>query len=117
MDGHLFAVSVVDVLPEMLSSVYVFYDPDYSFLSPGVLTALKEIDLMRCEAETSYPMFQFYVLGYYVERCPKMMYKADYQPCELLCPETLLVSILFPSFSLCCLLLHTLFLFVFSQGK
>jgi arginine-tRNA-protein transferase len=27
-------------------------------------------------------------MGYYIHTCAKMRYKADYGPCDLLCPET-----------------------------
>ena len=44
IDGKIFAVGVIDTTPEALSSVYLFYDPDYEFLSPGTLCALREIE-------------------------------------------------------------------------
>lgn len=44
IDGKLFAVGVLDFTPEALSSVYLFYDPEYAFLSPGNLCTLKEIE-------------------------------------------------------------------------
>jgi arginine-tRNA-protein transferase len=30
---------------------------------------------------------RYYYLGYYIHSCPKMVYKADYAPSELLCPQ------------------------------
>ena len=71
VDGHLFAVSVIDVTPLAISSVYLFYDPDYGFLSPGTLTALKELELLRAE-QARFPDFKYYYMGYYVHQCPKM---------------------------------------------
>src|SRR5688572_5589475 len=42
LDGSkLIAVGVVDVLPNCLSSVYLYYDPDFSFLSLGTYAALR----------------------------------------------------------------------------
>lgn len=41
MTGKLIAVGVIDILPRCVSSVYLFYDPDYSFLSLGVYSALR----------------------------------------------------------------------------
>ena len=41
MDGKLIAVGVIDILPQCTSSVYFYYDTDYSFLSPGVYSALR----------------------------------------------------------------------------
>jgi hypothetical protein len=34
------------------------------------------------------PQLRYYYLGYYIHTCPKMKYKGDYSPSELLCPET-----------------------------
>jgi Arginine-tRNA-protein transferase, C terminus len=45
--GRLVAVGVVDLLPEGLSSVYVFYDPDLPSLSLGRYTALAEVRWAR----------------------------------------------------------------------
>ncbi|PIO64271.1 Arginine-tRNA-protein transferase, partial [Teladorsagia circumcincta] len=40
LDDKLIAVGVVDILPRCVSSKYLYYDPDYSFLSLGTYTAL-----------------------------------------------------------------------------
>ena len=41
LDGKLIAVGVIDILPSCVSSVYLYYDPDYFFLSPGTYSALR----------------------------------------------------------------------------
>ena len=41
MDDKLIAVGVVDILPKCVSSVYLYYDPDYGFLSLGIYSALR----------------------------------------------------------------------------
>lgn len=41
LDDKLIAVGVVDILPSCISSVYLYYDPDYGFLSLGVYSALR----------------------------------------------------------------------------
>lgn len=41
LDGHLIAVGVVDILPRCLSAKYLYYDPDYEFLTLGTYTALR----------------------------------------------------------------------------
>lgn len=87
MDGRLFAVGVVDVLPGALSSVYTFYHPDFHFLRPGILSALKEIELVK-DAMRTHPDCQFYYMGYYIHECPKMRYKGDYRPSYVLCSDT-----------------------------
>ena len=87
MDGKLIMVGVVDMLPNCLSSVYVYYDPDVMFLSPGVYSALNEITAVR-RLQKKDPTFRYYYMGYYVHSCPKMNYKGQYTPSFLACPET-----------------------------
>jgi arginyl-tRNA--protein-N-Asp/Glu arginylyltransferase len=87
LDGQLFAVGVVDVLPRCLSSVYLFFDPAFGTLSPGVLSALKEIEWVR-QVAASVPELEYYYMGYYIHTCPKMKYKGDFKPSEILCDET-----------------------------
>lgn len=100
------AVGVVDILPTCLSSVYFFYDPDYSYLSLGTYASLRysllifkiyhiyqyyflnrEICFVRKLGLTD-PNFIWYYLGFYIHSCPKMCYKGQYKPSFLLCPET-----------------------------
>lgn len=56
-------------------------------LSPGKLSALKEIELCIAVANMQ-PSCKYYYMGYYIHKCPKMNYKVSYQPSELLCPVT-----------------------------
>ncbi|XP_022549396.2 arginyl-tRNA--protein transferase 1 isoform X1 [Brassica napus] len=85
VDGRLVAVGVVDILPKCLSSVYLFWDPDYAFLSLGKYSAIQEINWVR-ENQARCPSLEYYYLGYYIHSCSKMRYKAAYRPSELLCP-------------------------------
>ncbi|KAJ3684682.1 hypothetical protein LUZ61_013846 [Rhynchospora tenuis] len=85
LDGRIIAVGVVDILPKCLSSKYLFWDPDFAFLSLGKFTALKEIQWVR-EIQAHCPSLEYYYLGYYIHSCEKMQYKAAYRPSELLCP-------------------------------
>lgn len=79
----LIAVGVVDVLPNGVSSVYLFYQPEmsHSLVALGKVAILKEIEYTRDELGKPY-----YYLGYFIESCCKMRYKADYHPSHLLCP-------------------------------
>ncbi|BBN18062.1 arginyl-tRNA---protein transferase [Marchantia polymorpha subsp. ruderalis] len=86
VDGKLVAVGVIDILPHCLSSKYLFWDPDFAFLSLGKYSALQEIEWVQKEQRLC-PTFQYYYLGFYIHSCPKMRYKAAYYPSELLCPE------------------------------
>ncbi|KFO85655.1 Arginyl-tRNA--protein transferase 1, partial [Buceros rhinoceros silvestris] len=87
LDGKIIAVGVIDILPYCVSSVYLYYDPDYSSLSLGVYSALREIAFTRQLHEKA-PDLCFYYMGFYIHSCPKMRYKGQYQPSDLLCPET-----------------------------
>ena len=86
MDDKIVAVGVLDVLPHCVSSVYLYYDPAFTFLSMGTLTSLMEICLVR-ELARSFPSITYYYLGFYIHTCVKMRYKGRYSPSQLLCPE------------------------------
>ncbi|XP_062988827.1 arginyl-tRNA--protein transferase 1 isoform X1 [Elgaria multicarinata webbii] len=86
-DGKIIAVGVIDILPKCVSSVYLYYDPDYSSLSLGVYSALREIAFTRQLHEKASDL-SYYYMGFYIHSCPKMRYKGQYRPSELLCPET-----------------------------
>ncbi|KHJ42989.1 Arginine-tRNA-protein transferase [Trichuris suis] len=87
LDERLVAVSVLDILPACISSKYFFYDPDLRFLSFGVYSALKEIELTRKLSRIT-PSLRYYYMGYYIPSCAKMRYKGAFLPSDLLCPET-----------------------------
>ena len=87
IDGRLIAVGVVDILPSCVSSVYLYYDPDFHFLTLGTFAALYEIYFTRQLVRTI-PSLRYYYMGFYIHSCPKMRYKGAYSPSFLLCPET-----------------------------
>ncbi|KRJ99839.1 arginyl-tRNA--protein transferase 1 isoform X2 [Drosophila yakuba] len=87
LDDKLIAVGVIDILPGCVSSVYFFYDPDYSFLSLGTYGSLREIDLVQSLAENVHAL-KYYYMGFYIHSCPKMRYKGKLSASYLLCPET-----------------------------
>ena len=74
IDGRLVMVDVVDVLPQCLSSVYFFYDPAFAFLSPGVVSALFEVERVQ-QIQRQLPQLKYVYLGFYIHTCPKMRYK------------------------------------------
>lgn len=86
LDGRIIAVGVIDILPSCVSSVYLYYDPDYDFLSLGTYSALREIAFVR-ELNKMAADLKYYYMGFYIHSCPKMRYKAQYYPSYLLCPE------------------------------
>ncbi len=79
-DDALVGVGIVDLGRESASSVYFYFDPspEVSRLSPGVFSALTEIELCRRTGR------RWLYLGLYVEDCRKLSYKADYKPNERL---------------------------------
>ena len=87
LNDQLIAVGVIDILELCLSSVYLFYDPQYSFLSLGRISALYEIMFTR-QIQESVDNFKYYYMGYYIHSCPKMRYKGDFAGSFLSCPET-----------------------------
>ncbi|KAK8391330.1 hypothetical protein O3P69_017143 [Scylla paramamosain] len=87
MDGRLIAVGVLDILPHCVSSVYLYYDPEYSFLSLGTYASLRELALVR-ELQRRIAPLKWYYMGFYIHSCLKMRYKGKYKPSFLLCPET-----------------------------
>lgn len=86
LDDELIMISIVDILPKYFVSIYFIYDPDIRFMTPGVYTILVELDLVRQLAKTC-PSLQYYILGYYNPN-PKVCYKRQFKPQELLCNET-----------------------------
>ncbi|CAD8201349.1 unnamed protein product [Paramecium octaurelia] len=83
----LVAVGVVDITETALSSVYFFYDPIFEEFNFGTLGALVEIEYVKLMNQ-HFPDFKYYYLGFYLQNTNKMSYKGDFEPCELLCPET-----------------------------
>ncbi|KAF9186190.1 Arginyl-tRNA--protein transferase 1 [Haplosporangium sp. Z 767] len=89
LDEKLIAVSVLDILPECVSAVYFFYDPDYSVLSLGKYSAQREIALTQTlSVKPGYEDVKYYYMGFYIFTCQKMAYKGQFYPSYLLDPET-----------------------------
>ncbi|KAL3474963.1 arginine-tRNA-protein transferase [Aspergillus californicus] len=82
LDGKLIAVAVLDLVPNGVSSVYLFYDPDYEHWEIGKLSAMREIALATEEG------YQYYYMGYYIHSCQKMRYKGSFRPQYILDPES-----------------------------
>jgi len=76
-DQTLVAVALTDVMPDGLSMVYSFYDPDLASRSLGTYLILDHITQVRSAA------LRYVYLGYWVKDSPKMAYKAQYRPLEV----------------------------------
>ncbi len=75
---RLAGVGYLDHLPGAFSAIYFFYDPADRDLSPGTFNVLS---VLRRAAEMRY---QHVYLGYYVEGCASLEYKARFRPNEVL---------------------------------
>jgi arginyl-tRNA--protein-N-Asp/Glu arginylyltransferase len=73
----LVAVALTDVMPDGLSMVYSFYDPDLPQRGLGNLLILDHIEQVRSSG------LSYVYLGYWVKNSPKMAYKAEYRPLEV----------------------------------
>lgn len=89
IDGKIIAVGVWDILPTSLSSVYLYYDPNFSFLDLGVFTAIREIEYVKSFHELIDPNFKYYMMGFYTTTCVKLKYKGEYHPSDILDPFTM----------------------------
>ena len=84
IDGKIVAVTVWDILPHYLESVYCYYDPDYSFLDLGVITAIREIEYMKSFHDLIDKNFMYYSMGEMCQSCQKLKYKGNYFPTEIM---------------------------------
>lgn len=77
-EDKLIGVDLIDVLEDGISSIYFFYDPDFSRLSLGTYSLLYQIELAKIlELEWIY-------LGYWVEGCKAFAYKPNFKPQQIL---------------------------------
>lgn len=73
-NNQLVSVTIVDVLEDSLSAVYTFYCPSVSDFSPGKLA------IINLAAVTLQLNKTWLYLGYNIDNCKKMAYKAHFKP-------------------------------------
>jgi len=78
LGDRLIGVGYVDHLPEGLSAIYFFYDPDERQRSLGTFNVLS---VLRAAADRQLPHLY---LGYYVEGCRSLEYKGRFRPNEVI---------------------------------
>lgn len=73
-EERLIGVDLIDILPNGISSIYFYYDPDYKKYALGKLSMYKQIMFAK---ETDK---EWIYMGYYVKDCPSLSYKSHYEP-------------------------------------
>ncbi len=72
---------LADALPDALSAVYSFYDPEHAKLALGTYMILWLI------GEAKRRDIDYVYLGYWISGCAKMDYKSRFRPLEALGPQ------------------------------
>lgn len=75
---QLLCVATCDELDDGISAVYTFFDPNFDKRSLGTFAILMQIDWVKQQG------LSFVYLGYWVPEAPKMRYKAQFSPLEIL---------------------------------
>jgi len=78
IDGQLVAVDLIDILPNGISSIYFYYDPDFDKLSLGTYSMLRQIQIAKNQG------LDWIYMGYYVQGCQSLEYKSRYTPYHVL---------------------------------
>jgi arginyl-tRNA--protein-N-Asp/Glu arginylyltransferase len=76
-DLPLVAVALTDVMPNGLSMVYSFYDPELAHRGLGNFLILDHIEQVKSTG------LDYVYLGYWVKDSPKMAYKKLFEPLEV----------------------------------
>ena len=84
IDNKIVAVTVIEILPHTLISAYCYYDPDFSFLDLGVVTAIRELEYMKSFNNLIDHNFIYYSMGEMSLSCQKLRYKGNYKPMEIM---------------------------------
>ncbi|MGQ9424547.1 arginyltransferase [Gilvimarinus sp. F26214L] len=78
LENRLIAVAVCDQIDNAFSAVYTYFDPDFHSRSLGSYAILLQIERARQEG------LHYVYLGYWIKASPKMSYKSEYRPFEVL---------------------------------
>jgi len=77
LNDQLLSVAVVDYLPNGLSAVYTFFEPEQSKRSLGTFAILQQVWLAKLY------MLPHIYLGYWIKGHPKMDYKQNFRGLEI----------------------------------
>ncbi len=78
--NDLLAVAVVDEMDDALSAMYTFFQPEQAHRGLGIYAILYQIEEARRRD------LRWLYLGYWIADHPKMGYKTDFRPIQLLTP-------------------------------
>lgn len=78
LGDELVGVGYVDDVPAGLSAIYFFHAPEHRDRGLGTFNVLSMIDRAAARGD------EFVYLGYYVEACGSLVYKANFRPNEIL---------------------------------
>lgn len=76
VEEELIGVAVTDVLPNAFSALYTFFKPEWQDRSLGTFAILQQIAYAQAQNKS------FLYLGYQIDACKKMNYKANFYPHE-----------------------------------
>lgn len=91
LGDRLIGVSILDRVPDGLSSVYMYFDPEFAERSLGTFSILWEIESCRRSG------LAYYYLGFFVAGSETMAYKARFRPFELLIGDDRWMALQAPS--------------------
>lgn len=86
IDGELVAIGICELSNKYFNSGYFMYKSKYSYLNLGVVGAIMEMEFCRKLQQMWSPNLKYFHLGELVLDCPKVNYKLNYQPGQILCP-------------------------------
>jgi leucyl-tRNA---protein transferase len=81
LEDRLVAVGYVDDVPQALSAIYCFYEPDERHRGLGTWNVLNIIDLAIARK------IPHVYLGYFVSECASLAYKSYFRPNEIRSPD------------------------------
>ena len=77
-ENRLVGIGWIDVLPDLISSVYFIFEPGKASRRLGIFSILYEIEYCRTLKRP------WLYLGYWVQDSHKMSYKSEFQPAQVL---------------------------------
>lgn len=76
-EDKLIAVAVTDQLPNAMSAIYTFFDPQHQQAGLGAIMIMEQIKLCQQMSKA------YLYLGFQIDECAKMNYKNQYKPHQI----------------------------------